>query len=387
MAKPPGLVQPIPALVMLEGAPFPEVTYNDYIVSYDEDDGPPHFLATLEGGAAMPKGLVCSDDGVLSGIPEVGTHGQYIIQLVVKNDADTPYQTSVPLTILERIEAKPGQPVLVGVIPAVVVNEGAALGPIDLRRYIRVAGPDDEKIHFVAELEDGASLPRGTICTSTGILSGIPASDTAGYFQVRLTVENPVTHAKLETQFALTIKERIEIGNDLQFYTGLKTQIWDALEKNQPVPEFAELFNRQLTAVEIYYLMQRFATLTIYDVYNLDPPSEPVLLTLPGASPHYNIYDRGSCLVGTPKELFSHARTPEDALITAKVMAREVYKRDWTIELVGFQKMMRASWVELQVLGEKQGKFLDVLHYTPTLRDVKLCETELELNLALGKSR
>jgi hypothetical protein len=184
----------------------------------------------------------------------------------------------------------------------------------------------------------------------------------------------------------LTIKERIEIGKESQFYTGLKSQIWDALGKNQPVPEFEELFQHQLTAVEIYYLMQRFATLTIYDVYNLDAPGDPVLLTLPGASPHYRIYDRGSCLVGAPTDLFSHERTLLDALITAKVMAREVYKRNWTIELLGFQKMMRATWVEMQVLGKKHGNFLDILHYTPTANDLKLSETEFETNLSLGRS-
>ncbi|MBV8802692.1 MAG: hypothetical protein JO131_06995, partial [Gammaproteobacteria bacterium] len=142
----------------------------------------------------------------------------------------------------------------------------------------------------------------------------------------------------------------------------------------------------QLTAVEIYYLMQRFATLTIFDVYNLDPPGKPILLNLPGASPHYNIYDRGSCIVGTPKELFSHERTLEDALVTAKVMAREVHKRGWTLELVGFQKMMRATWVEMQVLGKKTGNYLDVLHYTPTNYDQRLYEAELQSGMSLGKN-
>jgi hypothetical protein len=277
-------------------------------------------------------------------------------------------------------------PILVEPIPEIVVNEGAALGPIDLKKYIHPFDPENEKLRFVAELKDGASLPNGIICTSSGILSGIPAAHTLGNYEIHLIAENPDTGAKLESEIQLMIKERIEMGGEAQFYTGLKSQIWDALGKNQPIPELEEFFKHPLTAVEIYYLMQRFATLTIYDVYNLDPPGESHLLDLPGSSPHYKIYDRGSCLIGVPKELFSHERTQLDALITSKVMAREVYKRGWTIELVGFQKMMRAAWVEMQVLGKKQGNFLDVLHYVPTANDLKLYDTEFESEMNLGKN-
>ena len=57
---------------------------------------------------------------------------------------------------------------------------------------------------------------------------------------------------------------------------------------------------------------------------------------------------------------------------TAKVIAREVYKRGWTIEFAGFNKMVRAAWVELQVLGDAHGKQLEILHYNPSSEDLKL---------------
>lgn len=386
MANPPILAEPIPPQMALEGAEFPVLDCQDYIVS-DEESGTLRFFAELPNGAPIPYGLVCSIEGILSGVPEAGTQGKYEIQIVAENDSGTPLEVRFPLSIFVKQEAKPGEPVLEKLIPNIVINEGAALGPIDLKEYVRAANPYTEKLHFTAELINGESLPRGIICTSSGILSGIPARDTTGSFEVRLIAENPANDTKLETQFLLTIKERIELGGEPQFYTGLKKQIWDALERNQPVPEFAELFNRQLTAVELYYLMQRFATLTIYDVYNLERPGTLELLTLEGASPHYNIYDRGSCIVGAPKELFSHERTLEDALITAKVMAREVYNRGWTIEFVGFQKMMRAGWVELQILAEKHGNALDILHFKPSLKDLELYQTELKSGVSLGKTR
>jgi hypothetical protein len=386
MAKPPVLMEPIPSLSVMEGTEFPPLDCNDFIASPDDTSGDVRYFAELPNGASIPAGLACSNDGILTGTPEEGTHGKYDIQIVAENDSTTPLEVRFNLYIQQKITAQPGEPVLVKAIPSIIVNEGAALGPLDLKQYVQPYDPAKEKLQFQAELSDGASLPNGIICTSNGILSGIPRSGTAGHFDIQLMVENPASGAKLTVLFALTIKERIEMGGEAQFYTGLKTQIWDALGKNQPVPEFAELFNRQLTAAEVYYLMQQFATLTIYDVYNLDFPGKPVLLTLPDVSPHYNIYDRGSCIVGAPKELFSHKRTVEDMLQTSKAMAREAYKRGWTVEFVGFQQMMRAAWVELQVLGEQKGKFLDILHYTPTERDLKLIKEELKTVQNLRKS-
>src|SRR6202044_861685 len=116
--------------------------------------------------------------------------------------------------------------------------------------------------------------------------------------------------------------------------------------------------------------------LAIWDVYNLESAGDKIPLSLPGVSPYYQIYDRGSCLVGAPKDLFSHQRTLADALQTAKVMATEVYKRGWTIEFAGFNKMVRAAWIELQILGDRQGKQLEILHYTPSAADINVYTAE-----------
>jgi hypothetical protein len=62
----------------------------------------------------------------------------------------------------------------------------------------------------------------------------------------------------------------------------------------------------------------------------------------------------------------------EDALITSRVMAREVYNRGWTIELSGFNKMVRGAWVELQHLGDKHGRHIDILRYDPSTDDMRI---------------
>ncbi len=257
-------------------------------------------------------------------------------------------------------------------IPAQIVNEGATYGPLNLHDFIQ----SDSKMTIRAELANGNALPKGLICTSDGIINGIPAAGTQGSYKVILTAMNEELD-ELTAEFDFTINPRMTMDDDKnQLFKKLKSEVWDALGKNLPLPDMAEILDRPITLTEIYYLLQRFATLTIWDVYNLDYPGEKTVLTLPGASKHYHVYDRGCCIVGAPKELFSHERTLEDALQTARAMAREVYKRGWVIEFAGFDKMVRTAWVELRLMGEENGKFLEVLHYTPTEGDIKIFAAE-----------
>jgi hypothetical protein len=266
----------------------------------------------------------------------------------------------------------PAVPQLVEALYPLVVTEGAPLGPIQLTSFLQ-SFAEDGPLHFTVQLEDGRALPAGLIGTSDGIVSGIPAQGTAGSYTVLVIAKNDVgesTHT-----FPLTILEK-HAAEQYEFTANLKSQVWEALGKNLPLPEIGDLFARPLSPVEIYYLLQRYATLTIWDVYNLDPPSDKKIIDV-GASPHYNVYDRGSCLIGAPKDLFSYERTLEDALMTAKAMSREVYNRGWTIEFAGFNKMIRAGWVEIQILSEIYNKPLEILHFNPTEADFKLYEAEV----------
>ncbi len=266
-------------------------------------------------------------------------------------------------------------PVLVKSVPPQIVNEGAAFGPINLNEYIQQPNAEGGTLKFVAELSDGSALIQGLICTESGTLGGIPAPGTEGGYEIVIYARN-AEGGELTTKVSLTVKERISMLEGHQYFTDLKSKIWEALGQNLPLPEMESLIDRPLTLVEVYYLIQRFATLTIWDVHNLEPPGEIKKLQLEGASPHFQVYDRGSCLVGAPTDLFSHERTLEDALHTARVMAREAYKRGWTVELTGFNKMVRACWVEIQIMSAKNAKPLEVLHYEPTEADQKLYHAE-----------
>ncbi len=182
--------------------------------------------------------------------------------------------------------------------------------------------------------------------------------------------------------------ESTELAESYQYFTDLKHQVWAAIGDGDTMPpDFGNLLDRPFTLLELHYLMERFATFTIWDVYNLEPSLEKTLIAIEGQSPHYSVYDKGSHLVCAPTDLFSHERTSADAMQTARAMAAEVFRRGWTVELSGFDKMMRIAWVELQVLGHKHNKPVEVLHYDPTDADRKLCDLREGKSPSMMKSK
>lgn len=259
------------------------------------------------------------------------------------------------------------EPVLIAPIPPQVVNEMASYAPFDLKKFIQA--PDGSVLKFMAEIKGGAALPQGMILTSDGILTGIPAKGTQGLHEIVVNADS------FSTTFVLTIKPALA-QTEAGYLEKLKVQVWEAMEKNLPIPELRDLLELPINQLDVYYLLERWGTLTIWNAFDLDPASEKKLLTLPGASNHYNVYDRGSSLIMCPKDLYSHERTSLDGLLTARAMAKEVYKRDWTIEMAGLSKWTRTVWVELQILGDKHGKHLDIINYNPTREDEMIYSKE-----------
>lgn len=154
----------------------------------------------------------------------------------------------------------------------------------------------------------------------------------------------------------------------------LKAKSWQAILDQATKPDLKALFEQPHSPEFIYYFLERFGGLVIYDAFNLEPPSQKVQIELKGMNEHYAVYDRGSCLVIAPKNLFSHDRTVKDGIEAAKALALEAFDRGWTVELVGFEKYRRAAWVELQVLAEQHGRSVDVVNYPATMQEVKLSE-------------
>ena len=257
-------------------------------------------------------------------------------------------------------------PRLIDPIPPQVSNELGSFHPFDLSSYFESATP----MRFSAQQSNGNALPKGMICMSDGRLTGIPARNTIGNYDIQITATNE--SGSTSATFVLQIRESLANTESDAPLNDLKAQIWQAVDKNLPIPDLSELFDREISALEIYYLLERWSMIKIWDAFNLDSPGELKPIQLAGASSHYNVYDRGSCLVATPKDLFSHERTSEDAFKTARALAREAYMRGWTMDLVGIDKLTRVAWAEVQLLNQIYGKHLDVVNYTVTDQDVRV---------------
>lgn len=100
---PPKLILPIPPQIVNEGAVFGPLNLNEYIQSPDPDSGKIYFFAEITDGSALPKGIICTGDGTITGIAAAGTHGNYNIRVVAENDAGVPCTAEFTFTIKERM--------------------------------------------------------------------------------------------------------------------------------------------------------------------------------------------------------------------------------------------------------------------------------------------
>src|SRR3990167_941369 len=89
-------------------------------------------------------------------------------------------------------------------IPPQSTNEGATFGPFIIRDYVQASPEEMAAFHFQVTLSNGEPLPNGLICTDDGILSGIPAKGTDGYYEIDLTANNQAGVFHTAT-FSLTI--------------------------------------------------------------------------------------------------------------------------------------------------------------------------------------
>lgn len=259
-------------------------------------------------------------------------------------------------------------PVLKNPIPAQAVSERAAFGPFDLSDFFEVS--EGNEVHYVAELAGGVGLPKGMICLDNGIVTGIPAKGTRGEYEILIKASND--EGSLDTKFSLSILPAILDKNTQEYFEDLKQQVWQALDQNLPIPEFSDLIGRDVTPLEVYFLLERWAVIKIYNVADLAAPGTKQELKLEGMSDLYVAYDRGSCLVACPKDIFSGEHTLADGIKAAQALAREAYKRNWAVELIGFDKLTRAAWVEIQHLIETHKKPMDVVNYDPSTQDLQI---------------
>lgn len=252
-------------------------------------------------------------------------------------------------------------------IPSVVVNEGSELTTIDLNDYIN--NPTGEALQFTVELVGGGSLPVGINFSPDGILSGAPQAGTASSLPYNITVVafNPKV-TPLVMHFKLTIYAAVgKIDyNDFKNY-------WKNFAEGLGLPDIEQLLTREITPLDIYYMLGRFATLIIWNADDLTPATRGTVIEIPHASKLFRVYDFNSAIVTSPGDLYDPNRGLKDAIQTAKAMIREVKRRKWNIELAGYDKMVTAAWVEVQHLNKAApSNPIKVYNYEPSLFDTEV---------------
>ena len=315
-------------------------------------------------------------------------------------------------------------PILLKPIPKQQVAVGTAFR-LDLNDYVQNSASnndfdeDDDASNgllYTLELENTGGLPFDLDYTITGVLYGQlrPTALANSPYKIEVTVANGtgfplITSIELEVLPAVrpedewTLNEALEdefkgavLGEEEELelfkalqeesekegaFTEEKQAIWEAILQGQTIPELQALLNRPITHQEIYYLLSRISYFVIWDANNSAPAGALHALSLKGASEQFNVYDRGSCIVATPKQLFDHNRTLLNGIQTAQAMAREVFQRGWKVEFGGFDKMVRAAWVEFELLSQKFEKPVSYSYFNPSPQDVDSLQQAKNLQL------
>src|SRR5665811_1280132 len=81
----PILIKPVPAQIVNEQAAYGPFDLKEFIQTPDKKLNL-RFQGGLADGGALPKGMICTEDGILTGIPAKGTQGNYEIKVTVQND-------------------------------------------------------------------------------------------------------------------------------------------------------------------------------------------------------------------------------------------------------------------------------------------------------------
>jgi len=257
-------------------------------------------------------------------------------------------------------------------VPSISVNQGSELRPINFNDYID--NPTGEALRFSVELVSGGSLPAGMVFSQNGVLSGTPQLGTTNVLPYEMTivafhpaVSPLVMHCKL---FIREVPGTVDI-NEFKNY-------WQKFADGLDLPDLEQLLTREITPLDIYYLLGRFATLILWNADDLTPANKGVMIDIPHSSELFKVYDFKSALVASPKDLYDPNRGLGDAIQTAKAMVHEIGRRKWNIELAGYDKMVTAAWVEVQHLKSMaKGHAIKVYNYEPSLYDTEVLSLSL----------
>ena len=245
-------------------------------------------------------------------------------------------------------------------VKPIKVNEGSPIQSLDLKSYLE--NPENIPIKFSATMDSGEVLPAWLSLSSEGVLTGKPPVGAAKPLPYAIKVLAITPTSKLELNFEVRVytpKTADEIAKARQ-------EAWQALAKQGVLPEsIQEIIERPITSRDIYYLLGRFASFTVWNADDLRLADNGQLIQVAGISDKFNVYDFEVCLVAIPKDLYSYDRGLGDALQTARAVVREVYNRKWNVEFGGFDRMADAAWYEAYDLNAQGEHQMEIRNYEP----------------------
>ena len=258
------------------------------------------------------------------------------------------------------------------------LQAGSEITSIDLKKSID--NPSNISLKFSAELSLGGPMPENLTCSEDGVISGILARNTAALLPHSVSVVaegEAIEPLAFDIYLYIVAAEGAEAEEaeelqpaELEFDLEQFDQYWKAFNDKLDLPDLEELLTRQITKRDIYYFINKFATLTVWNADDYRPADVGELISIQGESEHFMVYNFDVALVATPKDLYSTSRTMGDALQTARSMVQEAYKRKWNVELAGLDKMVSAGWVEAEWLNKNKAEYkMAVKNFIPSEND------------------
>jgi subtilisin-like proprotein convertase family protein len=155
-------------------------------------------------GTALPSGVTLSSSGLLSGIPDSGTGGVYILTFQVSNGVSPAGTQSFTLTVNQA--------------PTITSANSTTFTVGTNGSFQLTASGFPASFTFT---NTGTALPSGVTLSSSGLLSGIPDSGTGGVYILTFQVSNGVSPAGSQS-FTLTVNQApaITSANSTTFTVG-----------------------------------------------------------------------------------------------------------------------------------------------------------------------
>lgn len=221
--------------------------------------------------------------------------------------------------------------------------------------------PDDIDIEeILLDTAKGDALPDGLTLDDKGVIRGVPrmGASVGSPYQLMIDIND-------ETCFQ-PIELRVGIQMNPEEIAKRQLDIWRAYQQGAELPQdFIELLDRPITKLDVYHLVERFASFTVWNADDLALAKTGRKIKIRDVSEKYQVYDFDVCLVATPKDLYASDRSLTHALHTAKAMVREAHRRRWHVEFGGFDKMAMAAWYEVNNLNSRSRHKMAVRNYTP----------------------